>query len=193
MLNKILMRRILETKTGNKIKYQFTQSHRAQNLRLTVNCDRVVVLTAPFGFDFQRAEEFLLSKIDWVLEKLDFFKSHKPSILSKYSKKEYKKYRIQALALAKQKVCELNQFYFFKYNRISVKNQKTRWGSCSKKRNLNFNYKIVFLPENLLNYLVVHELCHLKEMNHGKKFWDLVAQKIPNFLNNKKALKSFKI
>ena len=186
------MQKVSETKNGKKIEYQFRQSNRARNLRITVGCDSAVVVVAPFGFGFQRAEEFLLSKAAWILEKLNFFKNHKPSILSKYSKREYKKYKFQALALAEQKVQEFNRFYLFKYSRVSVKNQKTRWGSCSKKGNLNFNYKIVFLPENLLNYLVVHELCHLKEMNHSKKFWNLVVQRIPNFLNDKKSLKNFK-
>jgi len=62
------------------------------------------------------------------------------------------------------------------YNRISIKSLKTKWGSCSSKKNLNFNYKILFLSEKDRDYLIVHELSHLVHMNHSSKFWDLVCE-----------------
>jgi predicted metal-dependent hydrolase len=88
-----------------------------------------------------------------------------------------------------QRIEYYNQYYGFKYNKINIKNQKTRWGSCSKKGNLNFNYKILFLSAETRDYIVVHELCHLKEFNHSKKFWNLVAETIPNYLQIRKNLK----
>jgi len=86
-----------------------------------------------------------------------------------------------------------SEIYGFKFNRVSIRNQKTRWGSCSKKGNLNFNYRILMLPEYLANYIIVHELCHLKELNHSPKFWNLVAQIMPNYLEIKKELKTLRI
>ena len=80
-----------------------------------------------------------------------------------------------------ERVDHFNTTYKFKFNRINIKNQKTRWGSCSNKGNLNFNYKIVLLPERLADYIIVHELCHLKELNHSKKFWNLVAKAMPDY------------
>lgn len=74
-----------------------------------------------------------------------------------------------------------NQFYNFSYNKVFIKNQKTRWGSCSSKGNLNFSYRIIFLSPEAQDYLIVHELCHLKEFNHSQKFWDLVAKQVPNW------------
>jgi len=74
-----------------------------------------------------------------------------------------------------------NRIYGFKINRVAIKNTKTRWGSCSSKANLNFNYKIIFLKPELANYLIVHELCHLGELNHSKKYWDLVKKAIPDY------------
>jgi predicted metal-dependent hydrolase len=92
-----------------------------------------------------------------------------------------------------QKIIYFNSFYNFKYNKIFIKNHQRRWGSCSSKRNLNFNYKIIFLPERLQNYLIVHELCHLKEMNHSKGFWALVAKTIPDYEKLNKQLKKIAV
>ena len=104
-------------------------------------------------------------------------------------KKDYKKHKERALWLAENRIGYFNSFYNFEINRITIKKQKTRWGSCSKKRNLNFNYKIVFLPQRLADYLVVHELCHLGEMNHSRNFWKLVAKTIPDYSKLNKQLK----
>src|SRR5438105_4671667 len=91
---------------------------------------------------------------------------------------KYQKYKHAVLAMAKSQVIHFNQYYNFAINRIAVKNQKTRWGSCSKKGNLNFNYKIYLLPRHLADYVIVHELCHLGEFNHSPAFWKLVAKTI---------------
>ena len=104
-------------------------------------------------------------------------------------KAEYQKYKNQALILAEAKIAQFNKSYNFKINRISIKNQKTRWGSCSGKGNLNFNYKIALIPEKLAEYIVVHEICHLGELNHSKRFWDLVAKTIPEHKANRKELR----
>ena len=69
----------------------------------------------------------------------------------------------------------------FKFNKISIKDLKTRWGSCSSKRNLSFNYKLMHFDKKVIDYVVVHELCHLKELNHSKKFWELVEEIMPNY------------
>jgi predicted metal-dependent hydrolase len=107
----------------------------------------------------------------------------------KRSKSEYLEYKNQALDLVKNKLEHFNKFYNFKYNKVTVRNQSTRWGSCSKSGNLNFNYKLALLPENLVDYVVVHELCHLGEFNHSKNFWDLVARTVPNYKDRRQELR----
>ena len=99
------------------------------------------------------------------------------------------KKREQARRFVAQRINYFNGFYNFKINRISIKNTKTRWGSCSEYGNLNFNYKIIYLKPELADYLIIHELCHLGELNHSKKYWDLVKKTVPNFVNINKELR----
>ena len=102
------------------------------------------------------------------------------------------RYSEEARRLALSRLEYFNQFYNFKYGTIRIKAQVTRWGSCSSKGNLSFNYKMALLPPHLVDYLVVHELCHLGEFNHSQNFWDLVEKTIPNYLELRAELKSFK-
>lgn len=76
-----------------------------------------------------------------------------------------------------------------KITTVRYKNQKTRWGSCSSKGNLNFNWRLIMAPKTILDYVVVHELCHLKHMDHSRKFWELVSSFIPDYKERRKWLK----
>lgn len=98
-----------------------------------------------------------------------------------------------ARQLVRQRLEYYNQFYGFQYGRVSIKNQRSRWGSCSRLCNLNFNYRLVNIPIELADYIVVHELCHLKEMNHSVRFWRLVAQVMPDYLARRQRLKKIRI
>ena len=173
------------------IPYDIKISRRARSLRLAVYCDSSVVLTVPRGLDFGRAENFLRQKINWIVDTLESFKPYRPRTRPSGSRKEYLSHQKHALSLAQSKVRQWNEFYGFSYAKVNVKNQKTRWGSCSRKGNLNFNYRIIHLPEELLDYLIVHELCHLKEFNHSSRFWALVGQSIPDYKVLRKRLRSY--
>lgn len=82
-----------------------------------------------------------------------------------------------------------NQHYNFSYNRVAIKNQRRCWGSCSEKGNLNFNYRIIFLPETLMDYIIVHELCHLAELNHSRIFWNHVEKALPDYKTHRSHLR----
>lgn len=101
----------------------------------------------------------------------------------------YLKYKKDAEALVKDRLEYFNKFYNYKWGRVTIRDQKTRWGSCSKKGNLNFNYKIALLTPDQADYIIVHELCHLKEFNHSQRFWDLVAETVPEYKDIKMILK----
>lgn len=103
--------------------------------------------------------------------------------------KEFIENKEKARELINERLKFFNKFYDFNFKKISVKKQNSRWGSCSRKGNLNFNYKILFLPKNIADYIIVHELCHLKEFNHSPRFWALVAKTIPDYKKIRLSLK----
>ena len=163
------------------VNYLVRRSKRAKRLRIAVYCDGSVVVTQPVHISAFDVEGFIKRKLEWIQSKVSFFLSRKESRLTRYSKREYLKYKDEVLALVRERVTFFNQFYKLHFNKILIKNQRTMWGSCSRKKNLNFNYKMLFLPKEVQDYIVVHELCHLKEFNHSKRFWDLVRMKVPDF------------
>lgn len=101
-------------------------------------------------------------------------------IRRKRATRHYRTHKEVARSSILAKIKRYNEVYQYRLGRVSIRNQKTRWGSCSKRGNLNFNYKILFLEEPFADYIVVHELCHLQELNHSQRFWNLVAQVFPN-------------
>jgi predicted metal-dependent hydrolase len=96
-------------------------------------------------------------------------------------KKKFDLHKEDARRVVHALITQFNAHYQLKLNKVFIKNSRSRWGSCSSKGNLNFNYRILFLPPRLQAYLVVHELCHLKEFNHSPKFWELVAETISDY------------
>lgn len=106
------------------------------------------------------------------------------------SRKHYLKHKEEAFNLISARIDYYNNIFGFDFNRISIRNQKTRWGSCSSKKNLNFNYRILFLPQRIADYIIIHELFHLKEMNHSRRFWNLVAGVVPDYMSIRKELRN---
>ena len=170
-------------------------STRAKRMSIIVRGDGTVVGVKPVRTTLDRMRLFINAKKKWILKSLKKISTPRRFqsgvALPKHSKKEYAAYRKQAHALTVRKLEHFNKHYRFTYQKIFIKNQKTRWGSCSRRGNLNFNYKIIFLPEELQDYLIVHELCHLQEMNHGKGFWNLVGETIAGYKILRKRLKTY--
>lgn len=102
-----------------------------------------------------------------------------------------KLYREYARAHFMERLSTINKTHYrYRYGDVRIKNQRTLFGSCSSKGNLNFNWRVIMAPEGVVDYLMTHELCHLKEMNHSKKFWSLVERACPQYKTHRKWLKS---
>ncbi|PIR82522.1 hypothetical protein COU20_01840 [Candidatus Kaiserbacteria bacterium CG10_big_fil_rev_8_21_14_0_10_59_10] len=112
-------------------------------------------------------------------------------MLRRRSTRHYRVYKEAARALVHERLVHFNSIYRFTYRRVFIKNGRSRWGSCSEKGNLNFNYKVLFLPEKLSDYIIVHELCHLGEFNHSPRFWALVERTLPHHAALRKELRAF--
>lgn len=114
---------------------------------------------------------------------------------SKASQEHYAFHKETTRALVSDRLPSLIEGYrllgieFKPFGRISIKNARTRWGSCSSKGNLNFSYRLSLLPPHLSDYVIIHELCHLREFNHSSRFWDLVAMLDPDYALHREELK----
>ncbi|HLC99833.1 MAG TPA: M48 family metallopeptidase [Patescibacteria group bacterium] len=172
------------------IEYTLRTSNRARRMRLAIYCDGDFVVTVPSGMRPGLVEQFILTKSQWILDKLEYFSSLGKKFFTKTSGGDFFKHKEEALFLAENRIRYFNAIYQFAFSSINIKNQKTRWGSCSKKGNLNFSYKIALLPQQLSDYIIVHELCHLGEFNHSKKFWNLVEKTVPDYLALRTELKN---
>lgn len=169
--------------------YTIKKHWRAKAVRITVYPDGRVGVTVPYRLPNFLAQRFVESKREWIEEQLAKYEKvnkedSKNGVSMRKSaserRKEYEAKKEIALEVIGKRVAELNALYNFKYRNIAIRNQKTRWGSCSRTGNLNFNYKIAFLEQDMLDYVIIHELCHLKEFNHSPCFWALVAHACPD-------------
>jgi len=174
---------------GNtNISYTLKRYRRSKRVRLSISRDRALLVTAPKATPFYFIKKILLEKEEWILKTLQYFEGLPKPVSPDSTRKLYGKHKEDARELVLRRLSYWNQFYGFSWGRIAIRNQKTRWGSCSKKGNLNFSYRLAILPQKLSDYIIVHELCHLKEFNHSKDFWELVARAIPDYRERRKSL-----
>lgn len=178
---------------NSSIPYSIKRSPRARSIRITVYHTGEVKVTVSRLIPQSLIERFVAKKSSWIIKKREEFLKHPISqfslMLRKQSRKEYLTNKKEALKILTERLNHFNKHYTFEVGKITIRNQKSRWGSCSRKQNINFNYKLLFLPAEIRDYVVVHELCHIKELNHSSKFWDLVRETIPDFKDIRKRLK----
>jgi predicted metal-dependent hydrolase len=155
--------------------------------------DGAVVLTVPHTLSALEVERFVESKSHWVSRTVDRV-SRQPSYECIDAQKAYiSLYRKQTASFVTRQLTYWNSLYGFSWSAISVRKQKSRWGSCSRSGRLSFNYKISLLPVDLADYIIVHELCHLREFNHKKTFWALVERAIPDYKERRARLNRIQI
>jgi predicted metal-dependent hydrolase len=174
----------LDLLAEKQIPFTLHRSPRARYMRITIVHTGEVKIVAPLFAPTAKIDQFIRARSRWIAEKRDYFVKYPVSdvglLLAKRSHKEYMQHKDRALQVLTERAHHFNVHYLSSFSRITIRNQRSRWGSCSKRGNISFNYKLLFLPVELRDYIVVHELCHLKQLNHSQAFWDLVAQTVPD-------------
>ena len=184
------MKYILQT-DSERIEITIIRSRR-RTLGLEVKGDGTVNARVPMRAPREIVERFIEEHKEWILKKRCEWGMNKavdsskilPAVGRKEGKQKIKK-------LIEERVAYYARIMGVTYQRISMRNQKTRWGSCSSEGNLNFHWKLVLMPPEVLDYVVVHELAHRKEMNHSRKFWAEVKNVLPDYEKRRKWLKEF--
>jgi len=146
------------------------RSRRAKHLSLSVRPFKGARVAVPFGVSFASAEMFARSKTGWLKKHLN-----KMALMEQEARALSKSKPVNQAAARQGLIDRLNflsQKHGFNYSRVFIKNQKTRWGSCSGKNNINLNINLIRLPDELIDYTILHELVHTRVKNHGRRFWD---------------------
>lgn len=165
-----------------------------KTVSIQVNSDLSVILRVPLRATQKDIQKILKEKENWILKHIEEIKKRKAEYelyaQSALTKDEIHELANKALEYIPERVAYFAKLIGVNFGRITIRNQKTRWGSCSSKGNLNFNCLLMLMPPEVIDYVVVHELCHRKEMNHSKEFWGEVEKVLPDYKVQVKWLKA---
>ena len=169
---------------GEKIPYTIKKS-KIKNLYIHIKEGQVIV-KAPVRLQEKYIKEFINKKTKWIYENVKRYEQ-KPKVEEKLDIKDIERLKeiIQKSIQKYSKTLEVIP------NKIRIKNIKYAWGSCSSKKNITINLKLAKKDEKVIEYVVLHEMCHLKEMNHSNIFWELVEKNMPNYKIYKNKLKEY--
>jgi len=164
-----------------------------KTVAIQVNSDLSVTLRVPRQATQRDIQKILQEKEPWILKHIEDIRKRKEAY-NAFAPEKLTNDEIHELSDRTIKYLPERVAYFAKqvgvnYGRVTIRNQKTRWGSCSRKGNLNFNCLLMLTPPEVIDYVVVHELCHRKEMNHSKAFWSEVEKVLPDYKDQIKWLK----
>jgi hypothetical protein len=153
---------------------KYIGNNRAKRIIISVKPEFVRVVI-PKRQSFKSAQKFVESRLEWI-------KKNKTKIKLQTQKKDKLPEidRDVARKVLCRRIGELAQLHNFVYNRVSIRKQKTRWGSCSSKNNINLNMNLLHLPSELIDYVLLHELVHTRVKNHSKNFWNELDEIVPN-------------
>jgi len=167
------------------------QRSRRKTISMSVGEDGVLHIKAPLTVPVKVIEDFIWEKQSWIEKQYKRLRDRENEIeIQGYLSNE----EIETLAGMAKRVLPGRVAYFAErigvtYNRITIRKQRSRWGSCSSNGNLNFNCLLMLAPSDVADYVVVHELCHRIEMNHSRRFWSLVERELPDYAKHRKWLK----
>lgn len=173
------------------LEYVLIRSKR-KTLALYVKRDGSIEVRAPLRISKACIDDFILKKRGWIEKtqnKLSARQTAKRII--RLTAKEEVQYKKQAKTYLQQKCLFFSQIMGLRHGEVKINSAKTRWGSCNRKGDINFSYRLLFVPEDLIDYVVVHELAHVREMNHSAGFWTIVERIMPDYKARRKRLREF--
>lgn len=173
-----------------KFEYIIKKSRRT-TISVQITPDQKLLVKAPAYTSIKEVEEFLREKRDWIIKQINRTKvtSQQAAQMGILSDKEIRKLKRDAKKIIPERVEYYAKLSGITYNRIFIRLQKSRWGSCSIEGNLNFNALLALMPLEVLDSVVVHELCHRRHMDHSKAFYDEVLEIFPDYKKWDKWLK----
>ena len=179
---------------AREVLYRVTKSRR-KTMGITIDRDANVQVRIPLWVSYAAAKRFTEEREDWIVRNLRKMEER----ISAQEGRDWDALRAETYPwirgyggkLLQQKIAAWAEVMGVSYHRITIKDVYSRWGSCSAKKNLNFCWRIFILPEALADYLIVHELSHLKHMDHSPAFWALVGQYIPDYKKRQKELRNY--
>ena len=160
-----------------------------KSLSIYVTDDISLRIKAPVRMPEREIERFIAGKRFWIYKQAVRVRKANENKVS-YSEDEEKRLREEARRVLTKKSEHYKELLHVEYKKIRIGDQKTRWGSCSSKGTISYSWRLILMPQEIQDYVVVHELCHLHEMNHSKKFWEWVASIIPDYQRRRRWLKS---
>lgn len=162
-----------------------------KTMTIEVTEEAKVLVRAPHRMPLSEIQRFVNEKSDWIEKHVQKMLEKQQEVLEveRLTAEQIRALAKQALEVIPERAAYYAEIIGVSYGRITIRNQKTRWGSCSGKGNLNFNCLLMLTPPEVLDYVVVHELCHRKEMNHSKRFWNEVEKVLPDYRERRKWLK----
>ncbi|WP_440453079.1 M48 family metallopeptidase [Ruminococcus intestinalis] len=178
---KFVYKGMIKMKIG-KYNVEVRRSKR-KSAAIKITADMQIVVFVPLYVSDNEIERMVISKSKWIDEHMLKVQStiDERSKLEKITFEQVKELEDQAVEYIPKRVKYYAEKENFVYNKITIKNLVSRWGSCSTKGNLNFNCLLMLTPDYVIDYIVVHELCHLREMNHSEKFWTEVEKIMPDY------------
>ncbi len=170
----------------------FERSKRAKRVNISVKPFKGARVAVPYGLSFKKAAKFAQTKSDWIKIQLEKMKQYEKQGCLDYNAAVVKD-RVEAQTLLIRRLQQLAKNSGFSYNRVFIRNQKTRWGSCSSRNNINLNMKLVRLPDELMDYVILHELVHTRVKDHSNGFWAEMDKLVGNGRKMASRLKNYSI
>ena len=167
------------------------RSSRRRTFAIEIKPKEGLIVCVPIRATKEQIEKFVLEHKDWIETHLKKMQERQEALadVKKLTMDEIRALADKALKVIPERVRHYASLLGVTYGRITIRNQRSRWGSCSGKKNLNFNCLLMLMPEEVMDSVIVHELAHIKEMNHSEKFYAEVLRVFPDYWTHQKWLK----